>query len=137
MRHEDDRNETQGLLDGRPLSRREFIKFAGMAGVVIGAGGSLGGLLAACGGSSTTTTAPSAARSATVSTTAATTASSGVASGSLVSTRPPTIRGWDESRGRSGSAAAARRRRRGDFSRAHQLSSTGGGTVSRTGCSPP
>jgi UDP-2,3-diacylglucosamine pyrophosphatase LpxH len=49
----------------RPVSRREFLKLAGIAGAMLGAGAGLGGLLAACGSGSTTTT------------TAATTATSG------------------------------------------------------------
>ncbi len=39
-----------------PISRREFLKVAGMAGAVVGLGGGLGGVLAACGGGETTTT---------------------------------------------------------------------------------
>jgi peptidoglycan-N-acetylglucosamine deacetylase len=38
------------------VSRREFLRYAGLAGVTIAFGGGLGGLLAACGGSATTTT---------------------------------------------------------------------------------
>ncbi len=43
------------------VSRRDFLKVAGIAGATIGGGGALGGLLAACGGteeSTTTTAAP-------------------------------------------------------------------------------
>ena len=40
----------------KPVSRREFLKYAGLAGGVIAVGGGLGGLIAACGGTTTTTT---------------------------------------------------------------------------------
>ena len=45
------------------VSRRDFLKIAGVAGATIGAGGALGGLIAACGGTeeSSTTTAASGA----------------------------------------------------------------------------
>ena len=43
--------------DGRTVSRREFLKLAGVAGAAVGVGAGLGGLLAACGDNSTTTTA--------------------------------------------------------------------------------
>jgi branched-chain amino acid transport system substrate-binding protein len=39
------------------VSRRDFLKYAGIAGAVIGVGGGLGGVLAACGGGKTTTSA--------------------------------------------------------------------------------
>ena len=38
------------------VTRREFLRLAGVAGGVIGLGGGLGGILAACGGGTTTTT---------------------------------------------------------------------------------
>ena len=41
----------------KPVSRREFLKYAGLAGGVVAVGGGLGGLIAACGGETTTTTA--------------------------------------------------------------------------------
>ncbi len=48
----------EGLLKS-PVSRRQFLKVAGVAGATIGVAGGLGGLVAACGGTeeSTTTTA--------------------------------------------------------------------------------
>ncbi len=46
-----------GLLEGKAVSRRDFLKIAGIAGATIGVGAGLGGLVAACGGSTTTTTA--------------------------------------------------------------------------------
>ena len=39
------------------VSRREFLKIAGVAGAAVGAGAGLGGLVAACGTKETTTTA--------------------------------------------------------------------------------
>ena len=42
--------------ESKSVSRREFLKIAGIAGATIGAGAGLGGLLAACGGEETTTT---------------------------------------------------------------------------------
>ncbi len=53
------------------VSRRQFLKYAGLAGATVGAAGGLGGLLAACGGEETTTTTTAAAP-ATTATTAAT-----------------------------------------------------------------
>jgi branched-chain amino acid transport system substrate-binding protein len=51
-----------GLTDSlkRSVSRREFLRMAGIAGATIGVGASLGGLVAGCGGeeAATTTTAP-------------------------------------------------------------------------------
>jgi branched-chain amino acid transport system substrate-binding protein len=46
----------EGLLKSS-VSRRDFLKVAGVAGATIGMGAGLGGLLAACGSSTTTTTA--------------------------------------------------------------------------------
>lgn len=46
-----------GLVPKGPLSRREFLRVAGLTGVVVGAGGGLAGALAGCGGGTTTTTA--------------------------------------------------------------------------------
>ena len=42
--------------DSKNVSRREFLKLAGIAGATIGAGAGLGGLVAACGEEETTTT---------------------------------------------------------------------------------
>jgi branched-chain amino acid transport system substrate-binding protein len=47
----------EGILDGKRVSRREFLKIAGVAGAAVGMGAGLGGLVAACGGGTTTTTA--------------------------------------------------------------------------------
>ena len=48
--------DEESLLSRRSVSRREFLKIAGIAGATIGAGAGLGGLLAACGEETTTTT---------------------------------------------------------------------------------
>jgi branched-chain amino acid transport system substrate-binding protein len=42
--------------ESKTVSRREFLKIAGIAGATIGVGAGLGGLVAACGGEETTTT---------------------------------------------------------------------------------
>ncbi len=44
------------ISKGRTVTRRDFLKMAGIAGAAIGVGGSLGGLVAACGGEEETTT---------------------------------------------------------------------------------
>ena len=41
----------------KAVSRRQFLKIAGVTGASIGVAGGLGGLMAACGGETTTTTA--------------------------------------------------------------------------------
>jgi branched-chain amino acid transport system substrate-binding protein len=56
------------------VSRREFLKIAGVAGAVVGTASGLGGLLTACGGEAETTTSTAAA---TTTTAAATTTSAG------------------------------------------------------------
>jgi branched-chain amino acid transport system substrate-binding protein len=43
-------------MEPRAVSRRDFLKMAGIAGVVVGAGAGLGGLLSACGDDATSTT---------------------------------------------------------------------------------
>jgi branched-chain amino acid transport system substrate-binding protein len=58
----------------RMVSRRQFLKLAGVAGATIGVAGGLGGLLAACGSATTTTTA-----GATTTTAGATTTTAGAA----------------------------------------------------------
>jgi branched-chain amino acid transport system substrate-binding protein len=50
-----DRDQT--IVSGNEVSRRDFLKIAGVAGATVGAGAGLGGLLAACGEEATTTTA--------------------------------------------------------------------------------
>ena len=58
-----------GSEEQKGLSRREFLKIAGAAGVAVGLGTGLGGALAACGGADTTTTIPTTATSALATTT--------------------------------------------------------------------
>ncbi len=58
----------------RAVSRREFLKIAGVAGAAVGLGGGLGGLVAACGGDEATTTTAAAS---TTTTAAATTTTGG------------------------------------------------------------
>ena len=71
-----DRVEDANMLEGKAVSRREFLKIAGIAGATIGMGAGLGGLVAACGGAATTTTGASTATTgATTATTAAVTTS--------------------------------------------------------------
>lgn len=48
--------ESDTTLTGKTVSRREFLKIAGVAGAAVGMGAGLGGLLAACGGEEETTT---------------------------------------------------------------------------------
>jgi branched-chain amino acid transport system substrate-binding protein len=59
----------------RSLSRREFLKVAGVAGAAVGVGGGLAGVIAGCGGETTTTTTGAVTTaSSTATTTASTTA---------------------------------------------------------------
>ena len=59
-----DNQQEPGLLEGKSVSRRDFLKIAGIAGATIGVGAGLGGLVAACGGTTTTTTAATTATTA-------------------------------------------------------------------------
>ena len=52
----DDREKDVSMLEGKGVSRREFLKVAGIAGATIGMGAGLGGGLAACGEAEETTT---------------------------------------------------------------------------------
>ena len=66
--------EGRGELEGKVVSRREFLRIAGIAGATICIGAVLGGLLAACGSStSTTTTSPGTTAAASATSTAVTT----------------------------------------------------------------
>ena len=49
-------SEDNGHLGAKSVTRREFLKIAGIAGATVGASAGLGGLLAACGGTEETTT---------------------------------------------------------------------------------
>ena len=53
---EPNRNEETGVSNSKALSRREFLRVAGLSGATIALGAGLGGVLAACGGEETTTT---------------------------------------------------------------------------------
>ena len=80
-------SDSGGVLSGKPVSRRDFLKIAGIGGATVAMGAGLGGLVAACGGTTTTTTA------ATTAPTTATTAGStttAVASSSTTVTAAPT-----------------------------------------------
>jgi branched-chain amino acid transport system substrate-binding protein len=83
----DESRETrdEGMSE-KKVSRRDFLKYAGVAGGTIAAAGGLGGLLAACGGTTTTTTGATTATTAggtgsTTATTAAGGATTTVAAG--------------------------------------------------------
>lgn len=68
-------NEEAGSTSG--VSRREFLKYAGMAGAGVVMAGGLGGLLAACGGEDETTTTTAAATTTTAAAGSTTTAAGG------------------------------------------------------------
>ena len=81
------------MAEGRTVSRREFLKLAGVAGATIGVGAGLGGLVAACGGTAATTTTAGPTTTAGVTTTmagstttmgATTTVSAGVEAGRAI-----------------------------------------------------
>ena len=67
----EDLESHEGVLDRKSVSRREFLKIAGIAGATIGVGAGLGGLVAACGEETTTTTAGGTATTAGATTTTA------------------------------------------------------------------
>jgi len=85
----DSREETPAEQDGlglpgaKSVSRREFLKIAGIAGATVGVGAGLGGLISACGGGTTTTTA-----TAGVTTTAGGSTTTAAASTTTVSAAP-------------------------------------------------
>ena len=54
---EEEDPQTATSSKGRSYTRRDFLKIAGRAGALAGAGAGLGGLVTACGGGTTTTTA--------------------------------------------------------------------------------
>jgi branched-chain amino acid transport system substrate-binding protein len=56
QRDEEESREANGEGLKKPVSRREFLKYAGITGAAIGVGGGLSGLLAACGTKDDTTT---------------------------------------------------------------------------------
>jgi len=65
--------EEGGIMSGKAVSRRQFLKIAGVAGAAVGMGAGLGGLVAACGGDeeTPTTAAPTETTAAPTETTAA------------------------------------------------------------------
>jgi branched-chain amino acid transport system substrate-binding protein len=79
----------KGIIDGKEVSRREFLKYAGVAGAAVGLSGGLGGLLAACGGT-TTTTAASAATTTTAGTGSTTVTTAGSTTTVSSGPTPPT-----------------------------------------------
>jgi branched-chain amino acid transport system substrate-binding protein len=72
----DQESPDESLLKNTTVSRRDFLKFAGLAGTTVVIGGGLGALIAACGGGTTTTTAATTATTAGGTATTATTAAS-------------------------------------------------------------
>jgi branched-chain amino acid transport system substrate-binding protein len=74
-------------MEEKSVSRRDFLKIAGVAGATIGVGAGLGGLVAACGGTAATTTTVT-AQATTSSTAAASTTSSVAASTTTASAGP-------------------------------------------------
>ena len=86
------------MTEGKPYSRREFLKLAGIAGATIGVGVGLGGLLAACGGGETagTTEAVATSTAATVATTSTTTHAAGDLEPVVAPTLPAKIPGYIE-----------------------------------------
>ena len=60
-----ERHEGAGVQKAEAVSRRHFLKLAGVAGATIGLGAGLGGVVAACGGDDATTTTAAAATSTT------------------------------------------------------------------------
>ena len=78
------------MAEDKAVSRRQFLKIAGITGAGIGVAGGLGGLVAACGGTTTTTTAAAAttttAAGATTTTGAAATTTTGGATTTVSTT---------------------------------------------------
>jgi branched-chain amino acid transport system substrate-binding protein len=66
--------QPDSLREGKGVSRRDFLKLAGVAGATVGLGAGLGGLIAACGGEATTTTASTAGSTTTTAAVTTTTA---------------------------------------------------------------
>jgi branched-chain amino acid transport system substrate-binding protein len=76
---DNERENGEGTLD-KSVSRRDFLKIAGMAGAAVGLGVGLGGVIAACGGTEETTTSSAAGTSATTGATGGETTTSASAS---------------------------------------------------------
>ena len=75
--------------DKNAVSRREFLKIAGVAGATIGVGAGLGGLVAACGSAATTTTTTAAATTTTAAAATTTTAAASTTTTAGVETGRP------------------------------------------------
>jgi branched-chain amino acid transport system substrate-binding protein len=90
MERETEQNTDAGMTEtpagNGPLSRRDFLRLAGVAGAAVGVGAGLGGLVAACGGGTTTTTAAPATT--TTTTAAPATTTTAAASTTTVSSGP-------------------------------------------------
>jgi branched-chain amino acid transport system substrate-binding protein len=71
-------------VEERVVSRREFLKMAGIAGAAIGVGAGLGGLVSACGGTEETTTTAGPATTTTTAAASTTTVSAGPESGRAI-----------------------------------------------------
>jgi branched-chain amino acid transport system substrate-binding protein len=56
QKHGTEQESGDGLVGGKSVSRREFLRIAGVAGAAVGLGAGLGGLVAACGKAEETTT---------------------------------------------------------------------------------
>ncbi|HLA80752.1 MAG TPA: ABC transporter substrate-binding protein [Thermoleophilia bacterium] len=71
------------IEESKSISRREFLKLAGIAGATVGVSAGMGGLLAACGGeeATTTTAGPTTTAGLTTTSEAATTTTAGVETG--------------------------------------------------------
>ncbi len=72
-----DKSRDERTVDERTVSRRQFLKFAGIAGVTVAVSGGLAGALAACGGEETTTTTAAQATTTTAAGATTTTAAGG------------------------------------------------------------
>ena len=71
---EKERQQESDVKEARTVSRREFLKMAGVAGAAVGLAGGLGGLIAACGDDEETTTTTAAGSTETTAGTTETTA---------------------------------------------------------------
>jgi branched-chain amino acid transport system substrate-binding protein len=56
-KRDENREQDKGSSAGEGISRRDFLRLAGVAGAAVGMGAGLGGFVAACGGGTTTTSA--------------------------------------------------------------------------------
>lgn len=88
MKDEQDPKTTEEGLTRRAVSRREFLKYAGIAGGAVVVGGGLGGLMAACGGEEETTTT---AGEATTTTAGGATTTAGVTTTVATGPEPPAV----------------------------------------------